>query len=266
VYAALQFALLILWCLSPTERTHVSVPAAVLSLVGAAFICILSHFEHVKSVHPSTIINIYLFFSILFDAVQLRTLWTIPSLKTIACVFSASFSAKATLLILEAIEKGSFLAPPYRWTAPEALSSVYNLSVFWWLNHLLKGGYRKILAFDDLYTLDPALQSQKLNIEAREAWHRGRYFRYSSGALLIFTVDKNAKHPLVKSTFEALKWPFLAPALPRLFLIGFNYAQPFLINRTVEFVSQPSSAENKNVGYGLIGATAITYVGRAVGN
>jgi ATP-binding cassette subfamily C (CFTR/MRP) protein 1 len=175
LYAALQFALLVLWCLSPAERTQLSIPAAVLSVVGAAFICILSHFEHIKSVHPSTIINIYLFFSILFDAVQLRTLWAIPSLAKIASVFSASFSAKATLLILEAVEKGSFLAPPYSWTAPEALSSVYNLSVFWWLNRLLKGGYKKILAFDDLYTLDPALQSEKLNTEAREAWHRGEF-------------------------------------------------------------------------------------------
>jgi hypothetical protein len=165
--------LLVLWCLSPTERTPVSISAAVSSLVASAFTCILSHFEHIKSVHPSTIINIYLFFSILLDAVQLRTLWTIHSLTTIASVFSASFSAKATLLILEAIEKESFLAPPYHWTAPEALSSAYNLSIFWWLNRLLRGGYKKVLAFDDLYTLNPALQSEKLNIEAREAWHRG---------------------------------------------------------------------------------------------
>jgi ATP-binding cassette subfamily C (CFTR/MRP) protein 1 len=165
--------LLVLWCLSPAERTPASIPAAVPSLVGAAFTCILSHFEHVKSVHPSTIINIYLFFSVLFDAVQLRTLWAIHSLTTIASIFSASFSAKATLLILEAIEKESFLAPPYRWTAPEALSSAYNLSIFWWLNRLLRGGYKKVLAFDDLYALDPALQSEKLNIKAREAWHRG---------------------------------------------------------------------------------------------
>lgn len=77
-------------------------------------------------------------------------------------------------------------------------------------------------------------------------------------------MNKSTKHPLVKSTFTALKWPFLAPVLPRLCLIGFNYAQPFLINRTVHFVGEPSSPQNKNIGYGLIGATAITYIGRAV--
>lgn len=49
-------------------------------------------------------------------------------------------------------------------------------------------------------------------------------------------------------------------------MIGFNYAQPFLINRTVKFVNEPSTPENKNIGYGLIGATAVTYIGRAVRN
>jgi ATP-binding cassette, subfamily C (CFTR/MRP), member 1 len=173
IYAFLQLVLLILWCLSPAERTKISIPAAVLSFVGAAFICILSHFEHVKSVHPSAIINIYLFFSIMFDAVQLRTLWTIRGLSTIASVFSASFSAKTTLLILEAIEKGHFLAPPYRWTTPESLGSVYNLSVFWWLNRLFRAGYRKILAFEDLYALDSDMQSGNLNAKAQDAWNRG---------------------------------------------------------------------------------------------
>ncbi|KUJ16558.1 multidrug resistance-associated protein [Mollisia scopiformis] len=249
VYAILQIVLLVLWCLSPTERTEVSISAAVLSFAGAAFICVLSHFEHVKSIRPSAIINLYLFFSVLFDAVQLRTLWMIPGLDTIAGVFSASFSAKATLLILEAVEKGPYLAPPYRWTTPEALSSVYNVSVFWWLNRLFRTGFRKVIAFEDLYTLDPNLQSEKLHVLSQASWDR---------------VNKDTKHPLVKSTFTALKWQFLAPVFPRLCLIGFNYAQPFLINRTTRFVTEPLSLDNTNVGYGLIGATAIVYIGRAV--
>ena len=171
-----------LWCLPSAERTQISIPATVLSSIGAAFICVLSHYEHVKSVQPSLLINCYLFFSILFDTVQLRTLWMIQGLNTIAGVFSASFSAKATLLILEAIEKGPFLKPPYQWTAPEALSSVYNLSVFWWLNHLFRIGFKRILAFEDLYALDPDLESKNLNFKAQKAWNRGiapaSYYRY----------------------------------------------------------------------------------------
>jgi len=51
---------------------------------------------------------------------------------------------------------------------------------------------------------------------------------------------------------------------PRLCLIGFNYAQPFLINSAIAFVSLPIEEQNKSVGYGLIGAAGLIYLGIAV--
>ena len=61
-----------------------------------------------------------------------------------------------------------------------------------------------------------------------------------------------------------MKLPLLAAAFPRLCLIGFSYAQPFLINRAILFASSPDTLENKNVGYGLIGAYVLVYTGIAV--
>lgn len=51
---------------------------------------------------------------------------------------------------------------------------------------------------------------------------------------------------------------------PRLCLIGFNYSQPFLITSAIAFVSLPIEEQNKNVGYGLIGAAGLIYLGIAV--
>lgn len=51
---------------------------------------------------------------------------------------------------------------------------------------------------------------------------------------------------------------------PRLCLVGFNYAQPFLISSAIAYVSKPVAAQNKNDGYGLIGAAGIIYIGIAV--
>jgi ATP-binding cassette subfamily C (CFTR/MRP) protein 1 len=42
---------------------------------------------------------------------------------------------------------------------------------------------------------------------------------------------------------------------PRLCLVAFNYAQPFLISSAILYVSQ--SSPNKNDGYGLIAATGL---------
>jgi hypothetical protein len=51
----------------------------------------------------------------------------------------------------------------------------------------------------------------------------------------------------------------------RVCLIGFNYAQPFLISCMISFVSRPqNSAEYHNHSLGLVAASALIYVGVAV--
>jgi ATP-binding cassette subfamily C (CFTR/MRP) protein 1 len=47
-------------------------------------------------------------------------------------------------------------------------------------------------------------------------------------------------------------------------MIGFTFAQPFLITRAILLASAPFDEGNQNVGYGLIGAYAIVYVGMTV--
>ena len=52
--------------------------------------------------------------------------------------------------------------------------------------------------------------------------------------------------------------------IPRLCFTGFIFAQPFLINRIILFVAQPTDESSSNVAAGLIGATVLVYVGIAV--
>lgn len=52
--------------------------------------------------------------------------------------------------------------------------------------------------------------------------------------------------------------------LPRLCVVGFNYAQPFLIDRAITLLSEPLDEQTSNYGRGLIGATALIYLGIAV--
>lgn len=50
----------------------------------------------------------------------------------------------------------------------------------------------------------------------------------------------------------------------RLCLIGFTYAQTFLFTRAISYLGQRETRGMANVGYGLIGATFLIYVGIAV--
>lgn len=75
---------------------------------------------------------------------------------------------------------------------------------------------------------------------------------------------KTGNWALMKCTFLAYKWQFLAGVLPRLLFTGFTFAQPFLINAVVDFVGAPGEQQTAQVAASLVGATVLVYVGIAV--
>jgi hypothetical protein len=79
-------------------------------------------------------------------------------------------------------------------------------------------------------------------------------------------VDKpEHRYALIWACTKCLAWPLLSVMPARICLIGFNYAQPFLISRMISFVSVPqNSSEYRNRSLGLIAAAALIYVGVAV--
>lgn len=76
--------------------------------------------------------------------------------------------------------------------------------------------------------------------------------------------SSKGRYALVIALASALRRPLLAVILPRLCLVGFNYAQPFLISRAVRLLEETVNEETTDQGYGLIGATALIYLGIAV--
>ena len=51
--------------------------------------------------------------------------------------------------------------------------------------------------------------------------------------------------------------------VPRLAVVGFSIAQPFLVEATINYITRHASIPVSH-GYGLIAAYALTYVGFAV--
>jgi ATP-binding cassette, subfamily C (CFTR/MRP), member 1 len=79
------------------------------------------------------------------------------------------------MIVLESSEKRSFLVHPYNKLSRENISGTYSRSIFFWLNSLFLSGYRKVLSIDDLYPLDPALETEKLQLPLQAAWENGKY-------------------------------------------------------------------------------------------
>jgi hypothetical protein len=248
-FTAIQIALVAIAALPQTPTTRASIACAVINLIGTLAIWLLSHLEHTRAVRPSTILNIYLFFSLLGDIVRTRTLWAISQNRPFAIAFSVCVGLKTIVLLVEAIEKRGLLRQEYADYPPEATAGVYNRNFFVWLNPLLVKGFMKELHVNELDSNDkvliPEFQQQKL----LERWNK---------------CNQAAPHSLIWIYMVHYRWYLAAAVIPRLCLIGFKFAQPFLVETAVTYLAAPDDPNSANRGYGLITAYGIVYIGIAV--
>ncbi|KAL2132691.1 hypothetical protein VTI74DRAFT_3471 [Chaetomium olivicolor] len=249
---ALQLAVLILWITPSAARTSTTLAAAALTFVSTLGLSLLSYVEHTRVVRPSSLINTYLLATLLFDIAHARTLWLRAAdqlNQCIAYVSTAVVVVKAVVLVLEAMDKRRSLRPEYRAYPPEATSSIYNRSFFWWLNPLFKQGFSRELDVDDLFVLDKHLQASYGYKRFQTAWD---------------SITKKSAHSLLGASYGVLKWPVLQTIPPRACFTALSFCQPFLINRAITLSQEPVNNETTQRAYGLVGAYFFVYVGIAV--
>ncbi|KAG4443574.1 hypothetical protein IFR05_000951 [Cadophora sp. M221] len=248
-FACMQTALLILNAATPVLRTRSSIAAATLTLVDAVCLCLLSHMEHMHSIRPSAIINVYLIITLPFDIARSRTLLIHETSQTFGAVFTSALAIKVLILISEAIEKRNILLDQYRYTSPEVTSGIYNRSFFFWLNHLMRTGFTKVLVNDDLYPIDDDMTSSVLLARSDKTWK---------------AANKNRSQALFWTTIKANIIAFSHCIFPRLCVIGFRYAQPFLLERSIKFANNPEDPDR--VGWALTAAFGLVFLGLAISN
>lgn len=155
-------------------------PSEALSVVVIIGLSALSFLEHVRSPRSSDGINIYLFFSIIFDAAQVRTLWLRFASFNLAIVASICLGLKFVLLLVEAQGKRRYLVEKYRALAPETLCGVFARRLFWWLNGMLLKGYRSLMQPDQLESIKEDFASSDLLKKVERNYFKRTVFRDSS--------------------------------------------------------------------------------------
>ncbi|OAA72237.1 ABC transporter, transmembrane region, type 1 [Cordyceps fumosorosea ARSEF 2679] len=248
-YVILQIVLLALWAQPNAPKTTSTLAALSVTLVTSLFFLYLSYLEHTRSVRPSTLLTLYLGLSTLFDLARVRTLLYLQSADHLAAVFLAGFCVKVVIFLLELYEKRRLLRPKWRDSAPEATSSTYSRALFIWLNELMLKGFRSSLTVDTLTPIDADLlqASEPSSLLAR--WNKS---------------DQTKKHALLRTFIKHYKWHILAAMPARLAYLAFTLAQPFLVQRVLDYVAAPPTESDKNTGYGLIAAYALVYIGIAI--
>ncbi|KAL4781147.1 P-loop containing nucleoside triphosphate hydrolase protein [Aspergillus varians] len=223
--------------------------AAVLAFVDGFLLLFLSHAEHARSVRPSTLINVYLLFTLLFDCVIARTLWLADHDSTISGLFTSAVAIKLFVLTSEAWEKRPILLSQYQDLSPESISGILVRSVFWWLNSLMRTGFVRSLTGHDMLPIHDSLAARTLLPKARSSFG---------------SFNPSSPHALAFSTLWATKYIFLAGVAPRLALAAFKYTLPFLITRTTSWTADLSQPDE--IGWGLTGAWLLVFLGQAISN
>ncbi|KAK0739438.1 hypothetical protein B0T21DRAFT_142373 [Apiosordaria backusii] len=254
IYGIFQLCQLVLSSKKSQRLGSFFIPADALALASSICMLILSSLEHSKSPRPSIFLNAYLFIAILLDISQTRTIWLASKNNdeiNYASIFTVGVAVKALLVVLESQSKSRWIL---QWDktahSPEETTGVYGLGAYFWLNKLFLRGYRGVLTIEDLFPLDQNMASDKLYAEA--------------GHYLEPTKLGKRKHGLAKAVVKAFTVSFLLPVGPRIALGAFQFCQPFLIETLLGYLEQPIETSPKNIGYGLIGAGLIIYVGMAV--
>ncbi|KAF4957433.1 hypothetical protein FSARC_11314 [Fusarium sarcochroum] len=246
---ASQIGFLVSWTRSSAVATKASLPTAALAFVASISLLGLSYVEHVYSYRPSTVLNLFLLFSVLFDATRTRTLWLQGYNRPAAITSLIATVLKIAMLSVEAIEKRGFLRPQYKILPPEVTSSIFSQWFFSWQLSLFRAGYSEQLEIESLFPLDKHFESPYLQNLLQTAWAKA---------------SKKGNHSLMLTVFRTLKGPILSIIFPRLCFIGFTFCQPFLISTTLAWAESDSDSDDRNEGYGLIGAWFIVFVGLAV--
>ena len=100
---------------------------------------------------------------------------------------------------------------------------------------------------DDLYPIDDDMTSSVLLFRADGAWKSANQER--SQALLWAMIRANVV-------------AFLYCVFPRVCMMGFRYAQPFLLERSIEFANNPEDPDR--VGWALTAAFGLVFLGLAI--
>lgn len=140
--------------------------------VASIAVCLLSFFEHGRSVKPSSLLSLYLLVSVPCDAIGLWSLYQSHGHSPRISLLATALAVKFLLLVLESSTKRRYLREPYRDLPLEQTIGVINRAFLFWVNAEIMKGNSKMLSVPDLPDLDEPLKSKELRARMELAWEK----------------------------------------------------------------------------------------------
>ncbi|PWY92268.1 putative ATP-binding cassette transporter [Aspergillus heteromorphus CBS 117.55] len=225
-----------------------AIAEVLVSLYAGVGLFIISLLERKRTVQPSLTVTAFLAVSLLRDAVELRL--SSDCRRIYNCNFVKLRAGLEAIWLIWNCGVNSSIDHE-KDSSSEDTASIFSRVFFWWINPVLKAGYKSNLSLHNLPDIHRSLSSETLRKEALKSWNS------QSRTLTQWTL------PL--SLVRGLKSAFLTPVISRLFVVLFRYAQPILIDVAIRFVrtSHPEEADMHD-GLWLITFAGVVYLGLAI--
>ncbi|KAM3453841.1 hypothetical protein MY3296_003502, partial [Beauveria thailandica] len=245
----IQIANAVLWSQSALQ-SQLAQAAAIMTSISAACMAIMVVVGHLYFLRPPSFLGLALTLTIIFD---IGTTWTYfhrTGLQSIARLHVPLPALKLVLICLEEVSKRNLIRSKALRSSlgQEALAGFWNRSLLLWVNPLLLFGFRREITMNVLPGIGPHLEAELLYQHFQRRWDK---------------TNKLSRWALIKACVLTMPWPFLYIILPRLLAVGFNFAQPFLLQDVVGAVASDTESPTGLIR-GLILATTAIYVGKAV--
>ncbi|KAF2031181.1 P-loop containing nucleoside triphosphate hydrolase protein [Setomelanomma holmii] len=229
--------------LSPLQQSRLATASAALELTASLSLLFLSCVEHKKSERPPVLTSAYLVLDIAFTCVRVRTDWMIPGNRVVAGLRCALLTTALLALIVVSSPRHHTVRGK---TSAEQRSGLFGIAFYTWLVPFLIRGYRKeFRSTSELDGIDGVFHGKNTRYDLPIDWSKG-----------------SKKQALIRAAALTLRWPLVAPMLPRIIMAAFTYAQPLLLTRTVQFIEHEE--KDKSMAYGLVGAYALVYLGLSI--
>ncbi|KAK0620994.1 P-loop containing nucleoside triphosphate hydrolase protein [Immersiella caudata] len=224
------------------DRLFSGIPS-VLACIG---LCPLLFLEHTRSLRPSDPAIVYLLVTFSLESLSLGSRTFNDGVSVGVGLRAASCMIKFLMVVIESRGKADILRER---RSPEESAGILARSFFWWINPILAKGNRNILTGECLPAMDKKLSSSLRRQQALQAWAKRS--------------KPEGKMTLPKVLVRSMLPHFLAPVIPRLFLIIFRYAQPVLISTAIRSITNASSQRSR-ADYSVIFMAVVIYVGLAI--
>lgn len=247
----IEIATVALRTTSSDFRTITTLPSVAVDLVAAITVGLIVYLEHRHAMRGSAFIAVYLLIAIFFDIIRSRSLFSRPGLSPLGALAASSAVVRTSLLVLEEVPKTRLFvdANLRQYFGGETTSGYWSRSLFLFLNPLFISGFRNVLKLEHLKSIGPEFASRLLHPDLKQKWQ---------------TKGTPSKRNLLGTCFRAWKALIIAILVPRLCYSIFSFAQPFLLYRLIQVVTEEKATTSTQEKIVLALATLITFVGKTV--